>query len=374
MTPVILEEVRQTRRLQQFAALPTPQPVPNLAAYLSEREACLALSPRRRLNYEKYSASTKREAVPNYLPVRLDIENVSRCNFRCTMCQVSDWHKGQRAADMSLEDYKKLIDEQYGAVEVKIQGFGEPTMGGESYYEMIRYARAQRIWVRTITNASRLHLKDSYKKLVDSDANEIQISIDGATPKVFEKIRRGSVFEQVLDNCELINNYARSKHMLRTKMWTVVQEANVDQLEALIVLADRIGFRHMVFSFELIDFGMKKWRETNDAVSVSDQIEVDRCWQLYNRAERYGIKLAFWFATQRYEVSSPEKLCPWPFERAYVSSDMRFVPCCIIGNPEVSDVGDAHKLTEEWNGKAITEFRKAHLEGRIPAVCKSCYK
>jgi hypothetical protein len=134
-----------------------------------------------------------------------------------------------------------------------------------------------------------------------------------------------------------------------------------------------MGFRHMVLSFELIDFGQPKWKEANDAVSVSHRIDLDRCWRLHAMGAQRGVKVAFWFATERYEAA-PGKLCPWPFERAYVSSDMRFVPCCIIGNPEVSDVGDARKLAEEWNGPAIVEFRKAHLEGRVPAVCKSCYK
>jgi pyrroloquinoline quinone biosynthesis protein E len=53
---------------------------------------------------------------------------------------------------------------------------------------------------------------------------------------------------------------------------------------------------------------------------------------------------------------------------------MRYVPCCIIGNPEVSDLGDARKLTEAWNGAAVKAFREDHLAGRIPEVCKSCYK
>ena len=347
--------------------LPTPEPVPDTAAYLREREACLSLSPKRRENYERYLKSTRREAVLDYLPVRLEVETVSRCNFRCTMCQVSDWPKGKRAEDMPLDDYNRLIDEQHGVVELKIQGFGEPTMGGESYFEMIRYARAQRIWVRTITNASRLHLRQTYKKLVDSDANEIQISIDGATKEVFENIRRGSVFGQVVENCALINGYDSS----RSKMWTVVQEGNVHQLEALVDLAYEVGFQYMVLSFELIDFGMQKWREVNDAVTVSDRITIERCWKLYEKAKSLGIKLAFWFATERYDKAN---LCPWPFERAYVSSDMRFVPCCIIGNPEVSDLGDARKLTKAWNAPAIVQFRKEHIEGKVPTVCRSCYK
>jgi pyrroloquinoline quinone biosynthesis protein E len=371
---VVTRDFLMEQQGDRLGQLPVPDPTPDMETYLRERELCLSLSPDRRANYQRYLRSNRRSAVLDYLPVRLDVENVSRCNFRCTMCQVSDWPKSQRAADMTFDDYKKLIDSQYGLVEVKIQGFGEPTMGGETYFEMIKYARAQHIWVRTITNGSRLHLRDTYKKLIDADPNEIQISIDGATKEVFEGIRRGSVFEMVVENCKLINRYAAEKGLVRTKMWTVVQKSNVHQLGDLVEFAREVGFKRMVFSFELTDFGLPEWRVTNDMVSVCDQVDVDYCWELHDRAASYGIKLAFWIATERYDTTSPKKLCPWPFERAFVSSDMRYVPCCIIGNPDISDTGDGRKLAEEWNGPAIVEFRKAHLEGRIPAVCKSCYK
>src|SRR5271169_2138835 len=216
-----------------FLALPSPEPAAGTEAYIRERELALNRSPECRANYERYLAFKRRGAQINYLPVKLDIENVSRCNFRCTMCPVSDWDRGQRANDLKLDDFKRLIDEQIGLVEIKLQGLGEPTMQRDDYFTMIRYARAKHIWVRTTTNASLLHLKDNYRKMIDTDANEIQISIDGATKDVFESIRRGSVFERVKSNCTLINAYSRQMGVERTKMWTVVQRANWHQLEDL---------------------------------------------------------------------------------------------------------------------------------------------
>ena len=353
--------------------LPAPEPVPNTAAYLHERELCLALSPQRRANYARYQNSSRRQAVVDYSPIRIDIENVSRCNFRCTMCQVSDWPKGKRGPDMSFADFKQLIDGQDGLVEIKIQGFGEPTMGGDPFYEMIRYARAQHIWVRTTTNASRLHLHDSYKKLVDSDANEIQISIDGATKEVFEGIRRGSVFERVVSNCKLINGYCEERGIIRTKMWVTVQKSNLHQLPELIDLAQDMKFKILVFSFDLNDFGTQRWRNINDDLAVGNlsRKSVD---ELLERARSKGINLSFWKQNFRFSTKDPKDMCAWPFERAYISSDMRVVPCCIIGNPDTSELGDARKFNETWNGHDMVEFRKAHLEGRVPEVCKSCYK
>jgi MoaA/NifB/PqqE/SkfB family radical SAM enzyme len=354
--------------------LPTPQPVPDLETYLRVRRTCLSRAPERLRNYLAYQASGRRSVDPAYLPIRLDFENVSRCNFRCTMCTVSDWHKGTRAADMPLPAFKRLIDEQTGLVEIKVQGLGEPTLQGDDFFEMIRYARARHIWVRTTTNASLLHLKDNYRKLIDSGVNEVQISCDGADKETFESIRRGSVFGRVVENCKLINAYCAERNIERTKMWTVVQRANRHQLAELVDLAHEMGFRSMAFSLNLVDFGLNRWRATNDAVTVEREFSRAEALSLLHRGERLGIKVAFWNVTRKYDTDKPEHLCPWPFERAYVASDLRVVPCCIIGNPDVSEVGTADgNFTDVWTGNALRDFRQAHVESRVPAVCRSCY-
>lgn len=354
--------------------LPRPVPVGGREAYEAEREACMGLDPRKRENYEKYlRATADRQERVDYLPVKLDIENVSRCNFRCQMCQVSEWEKGQRAEDMSFEDYQQLMEEQYGVVEVKIQGMGEPTMGRDVYYQMIRYARERRIWVRTVTNASLLHFNDNYRKLIDSGVNELQISIDGATKDVFEGIRHNSKFEMVVDNCRLINGYCEDQGIERTKMWTVVQRDNQHQLEDLVRLSADMGFKSMVLSLDIGDWGQADWQQVNQQKVVGSIFDSERGERLMDLGDRQGVQVYFWFIDAKYDATSPSTVCPWPFERAYISSDMRIVPCCMIANPEVIDLGDAGKFSSEWNGEQMIEFRSRHLRGDLPTACQSCY-
>ncbi len=366
----------ETPSLQQnlLKNLPKPEPMPNEWAYKLERWKCLALSSRKLKNYMKYMRSARRSEDLEYLPIKLDIENVSRCNFRCTMCQVSGWANFKRADDMSFEDFKNLIDEQYGLVEIKIQGMGEPTLAKDTYFNMLKYARSKHIWVRTVTNASLLHLHDNYKKIVDSGANEIQISVDGATKETFENIRQGSNFEKVSENCKLINDYCKTKKILRTKMWTVVQKDNLTELSDLVKLGHELGFTSMVLALDLNGWGQEKWNNHANEVKVENQVTYEYAKKLVDKGEDLGIKVTFWNNTSKFNTASKETLCHWPFERAYVSSDMKIVPCCMIANPEVKNLGDAHNFTQEWNSKNYKEFRKAHLEGKIPNICKECYK
>ncbi|MBI4445905.1 MAG: radical SAM protein [Acidobacteria bacterium] len=368
---MVVSDTWQARR--QLRDLPEPEPAAGKEAYRRELELALSCSERRRENYERYMRSCRRSPEVDYLPIKLDIENVSRCNFRCTMCVVSDWPKGKRGADMTLDDFKRLIDEQYGLVEIKLQGIGEPLMQGEVFFEMIRYARAQHIWVRTTTNASLLHLKNNYRQLAETDVNEIQISIDGADKVTFETIRRNSRFEQVIENCKLINGYCRERNVVRTKMWTVVQRGNAHQLEDLVRLAAETGFNNQVFSLELTNWGMDHWTERNAAVDVEDELNRTRLMALVDLGAALGVKVWFWNITEKYSTVSPQKICPWPFERAYISSDLRTVPCCTIGNPDAYELAVGQSFSQAWTSAEYKDFRQAHLRGEIPKVCRGCY-
>ncbi len=358
-------------------SLPTPTPAAGLAAYLAERERALASCPRKRANYQRYLASERRSAEVDYLPIRLDIENVSRCNLRCTMCTVSDWTKGIRAGDMSLAAFERLLEEQYGLVEIKLQGIGEPLLQGEEFLGMIRAARRRHIWVRTTTNATLLHLKDNYARLVDAGTNEIQVSIDGATAATYEGIRRGAKFDRVIDNCRRLNEYCREQGVDLTKMWTVVQTPNVGELEAIVDLAAAAGFKSMVFSLSMSDWGLETWRERNHAGVPEDGVSFERLARLVERGARAGTEVAYWQVAERYSTAEPERLCPWPFERAYIASDMRVVPCCYVGNPDVlqidEPIAEGRSFADIWQGEAFAAFRRRHLEGALPAVCRNCY-
>jgi pyrroloquinoline quinone biosynthesis protein E len=349
--------------------LPIAIPAMGIIAYMDERQRRFDFEPRCFENYQNYLANLNGnfDLPVDYLPIKLDIENVSRCNFKCTMCSVSDWHKGQRAADLPLEDFQKIIDEQYGVFEIKLQGLGEPTLQRDPYFEMIKYARARHIWVRTTTNASLLHLNQNAKKLIESDVNEIQISVDGATKETFEGIRRGSHYPTVIRNVNLINRLDNS----RTKMWTVVQRDNAAELERLVDLASNTGFRSQVFSMDIHGWGDEKWEKANAEVTMD--INKDRLLNLVEKGITLGVNVQFWLIGEKY---TKDNLCRWPFERLFIGSDKRTSPCCIIGNPDTMSLGTINNsLTNDvWYSKEYEQFRKDHLSGNIPESCRFCYK
>ncbi len=345
-----------------------PQPSPDLEFHERVLEDGFKRYPLRRQNYERYLAARRGEIV-DYMPIKLDVENVSRCNFHCTMCPVSDWPKFTRAEDLHYDDFTRVIDEQYGVIELKLQGIGEPLLG-KTYTDMIAYARSKQIWVRSTSNASLLHLNDAYRRVIDSDICELQISIDGATDDTYESIRRGGKLGRVKENCSMLNGYCQQVGHKRTRMWVVVQSGNLQELEMLVTLAVELGFSRLTFSLDLWEW-RGDWHGAYVDSNVSNGLDVRRANQLVQQGRGSGVEVTFWRIEEKY---SSDNICPWPWERAYISSDMRIVPCCIIGQPSVADLGDARNFTTEWNSEPYRRFRKAHLEGQIPDICKGCYE
>jgi len=359
---------------EQILLSQLPRPYPDPEAWETTLKAGLASDPRRQANYDKYQKAT-RTADLDYLPIRMDVENVSRCNFRCTMCQISDLGPTyQRGRDMGVEEFKAFVDEQYGLIEIKLQGIGEPLLGRDDFFEMIRYARSKHIWVRTTNNGSLLHFNNNYKKLIDSGVNEVQISVDGATKTTFESIRHGSKFELVAENCKLLNNYCEKQGVLKTRMWTVLQDKNLAEFYDLVRLSAKLGFKRSSYTISLTDWGQAKWRAANDKAAVGERFTSEMAYKGIAIGKELGVEVSFWDITEKFDTASPDTLCQWPFQRGFISSDMRSVPCCMIGNPDVVELGDANNFIEVWNGESYREFRKAHLEGRIPKVCRACYK
>ena len=302
----------------------------------------------------------------------MDLEPNSTCNFRCTMCQVSNWENGKRADDMSLEDFKEFCDENNHFTEVKLHGMGEPLLH-KHYFEMLEYLSSQNIWTRTSINGSLLHIKENYKKLIDAGIGEVQCSFDGATKDVYEKIRVNSNFERVVENFTILNNYANTKDRPYTRMWALIQKSNRHQILNFVALAVKMNFKRLSFSISLNDWGREEWNQNNKEQEAHRFTKEEHA-KLLELSKQHDIDITLWEQSSSYSTASKEKLCSWVFSRPYISSDLKVVPCCMIADPNVVDLGSAKDFKNVWNSKTYQDFRQLHLDANIPHCCKECYQ
>jgi len=101
------------------------------------------------------------------------------------------------------------------------------------------------------------------------------------------------------------------------------------------------------------------------------EMDVGRMEALVALGKTLGIRVAFWDVSAKFDQ---QNLCPWPFERAVVTSDSRTVPCCMIGDPDKFELAKGMTFLKAWKSDEYKDFRAAHLSGQIPSVCRACYK
>lgn len=326
--------------------------------------------PKRKENHEKFlrNLESNFSLGIDYMPIKMDYEVSSICNFRCTMCLMSEL-SGNRPPNMTLEDFKRSIDERYGLVEVKLQGLGEPLLN-KDFFEMVDYVVNKDIWTRTTTNASILHVNNTYKKLIDSGIGEIQISLDGATKETFEKIRVGANFEQIKNNIILLNNYAESKDELwKTSCWVMIQSDNIHEIKDILCLAATLKFKRVVFQMSMNDFGRDEWK-INSEKSGNKYMNADLEVELYQRGQELGIEVSFWDNDGRYKRGDR---CIWLFSRAYITAKMEVTPCCMHWVSDDCYMGSAENFGHTWYGERYDKLRQIVIEGDIPQICKYCY-
>lgn len=352
--------------------LSLPEPFRDPAVFQPIFDDGMRKFPRRRENFE-LSKSSVREKIACAMPILADIEPTNRCNYRCTMCVVGNQPQ-QCGRDMTLDEFRAVLDVQYGLWEVKLQGLGEPLLNRD-FHDMAALCTERSIWTRTTTNGSLLHMNDNAKRLLESGIGEVQVSLDGATREVYEGIRRGGNFSQFADNCRLLNKLAQPLRATPApRAFVLVQRANVHQLEDILSFCADVGFQRVIFSLNLGWFGREDLKENNRILDARDTVTQERCQDLLRLGKKLGMDVAFWQDDNKFKTGRPETLCTWLWERVFISADCRIVPCCTISDPAIMDMGDAGSFAEYWNEAAYRKLRHAHLSGRLPSVCRSCYE
>jgi len=139
----------------------------------------------------------RRKKGERYLSVRVD--TVSACNHRCQYCYTLDL-TGHRTQLMSLEDFEKTAKRLFPyAHSLALSCAWEPTMN-KRLADFIRVAAKYDVpYMHFVSNGAIL-TDDMIEAMVDCKLDRMAVSIDAATPEMYEKIREVNDLERVLNN------------------------------------------------------------------------------------------------------------------------------------------------------------------------------
>ncbi len=167
-------------------------------------------------------------------PICLTWEITYGCNLACVHCLSSSGRRDPR--ELSTRQCEAFIDElrDLQVFYVNIGG-GEPTMR-QDFWHLLDYAVHNRVGVKFSTNGTSLTTERA-RVLAQTDYVDVQVSLDGATAEVNDRVRGAGSFRTAVTALESL----ASEGFQNAKISVVVTRDNASQLDDFLALADSLG-------------------------------------------------------------------------------------------------------------------------------------
>lgn len=167
-------------------------------------------------------------------PICLTWELTYACNLTCVHCLSSSGRRDP--AELTTRQCEELIEEfQRLQVFYVNVGGGEPTVRSD-FWHLLDYAVDHQVGMKFSTNGVRLTSQRA-RQLAGTDYVDVQISLDGATAEVNDRVRGAGSFRTALT---ALTNLAEAGFR-DPKISVVCTRHNIDQLDEFAGLADRFG-------------------------------------------------------------------------------------------------------------------------------------
>ena len=185
-----------------------------------------------------------REGRFTIVPEHISISATDNCNLRCIMCP---GHAGMTGPRLSVEQANSLFGAfgtdhtDFGSTKWLDMTAGEPLLNTQLHIIFRNFKTSVPTEkIQIISNAT-LPIKGRVKEAIDL-CDSIGLSIDGATKETYERIRKGSTFENVTRNIrDVAELKQKGKACDHLTLMFVVMDQNAPELPELIRLAADLG-------------------------------------------------------------------------------------------------------------------------------------
>lgn len=323
------------------------------------------------LNIVEMALIRASQAFPslNFSPRSIQIESTTRCNLKCTHCELSYWT--EPAADLRVSDFEKVLDHLPKLKRVELTGIGEPIMNRD-FYRNLALIKSRGIRISMTDNFTMMTEK-AVRRIIDLDVDRIAISLDGATKETFEKVRIGANFDVVTRNARRLVQMRRESGKLKPELLAnfVVTSNSYVEATAIIELAHDIGIG-------LVQFDCVKTFEKTEGLEAEffDERFNASLEKAFERARQLGVIVKWTF----FEKNVPVEHCTSPWNRAFVTRDGYVHPCCLTtqtGDRQAQNRRSLGNLIESpiadiWKAAGLSTLRKNMKDGVLPHACHQC--
>jgi MoaA/NifB/PqqE/SkfB family radical SAM enzyme len=298
-------------------------------------------------------------------PRMLDIGLTDKCNLRCIMCPRND--PKIKLSEMDYNDFRKIVDE-VPCEEIQLAGALGESLLYKDLFRCIEYCKEKNIRVYLTTNATLL-TPDISRRLLDLDIHYISFSVDGATKETYERIRKGAIFEEVVNN---IKNFTSLKKKMGKKVIVelvpvIIVGYNDHEISQLIDLGaylevDRVCIGDIQYKF---DIGVST-KEHSLRLQKSKLI-IGEIQKAVKRAVVLGIKVA----TPRLDISKVWTKCRYPWTMLTVTTHGWVRPCCGTHRKNIGNIL-REGFDRIWNSKSFYDWRRQMMSENPPLECIHC--
>ncbi|MEO7000946.1 MAG: radical SAM protein [Ktedonobacterales bacterium] len=323
------------------------------------------------------------------LPRELYIESTSRCNESCDQCPRT--HLGREPdRDITFAEVRRIVD-QFPALErVVLHGLGEPLMNAE-LSQIVAYLHERGAY--TLFNTNALLLNEARgRALIAAGLNELRISMDGATPATYGRVRgvNTKALPHILRN---LTAFTALKQRLgveqpRTSLWFTAMRENIEELPQLVEIAAQTGVPE-VYVQRFIYFGKGLAQAEQAIFQRTQQRELALIAEAEARCRALGIRFTATGASTpavylgrrdqpQHDATRPWAGCHRPYALAYITAHGSVYSCCFApfhpGPWKDRLLGNAleQPFDDIWNGKRYHAFRAAFESDTPWSQCAGC--
>lgn len=282
-------------------------------------------------------------------PITLMLEPTNFCNLKCPLCPTGQGLIKRKKESLTLVKAKIVLD-QLGPeiVHLRLWNWGEPFLN-KDFFKIVKYAKKFKLFVNTSTNAFFL-TKEIAKEIVDSNLDELIISLDGASEETYNKYRKKGSFKKVINSIKEVNDQKKlqNKKYPKIKLQFIIMKHNQHEIKKIIQIAKEIGVDNLFFkSVGIMDSNLKE--------------DINK----YLPTKKQFIRKSF---------KKIENKCDYLWEEITINVDGSIVPCCRDSNNKYV-FGNIFKqnFKQIWNNKKYQDFRKKVLENKKQInICRFC--
>jgi hypothetical protein len=314
------------------------------------------------------------KTVPAFWDIELEV--TTACPLKCKHCENRYFPPEYRNQNLSLQNFKNIIDSIPKLKWINMTGEGSPFMN-PSFLDMLRYAKSKDIYI-DFSHDFFTYNDEIGNALIDLGIERIYFSIDGCTKDTYESVRIGSDFDKVITNIKRFIALKKEKgsplpeicyrYAFFTDNWKEVK-----MLPYLVKKLNDDSDEPSINIVGLLEFEQTKGLEVE--MPKQDVIAINK------DAKQNGQSLYWSHVTHDESKKPPCHYCVF-WTEPYIMITGHVVPDCAVlmsnrrAYLESNSFGNVKEmpLLEMWDTPKYKKFRETLRDPNapVPSICLGC--